>query len=375
MGDASVGLYVHVPFCAKKCPYCDFFSEAYRKRTVQRYVLAVCRRMEQFAEAGAVADTLYFGGGTPSLLSPVQISDMIGAARRCFALDGEITMEANPNTLTAERLCAYREAGVNRLSIGVQSFRDPELAALGRRHTAERAVRAVYDAAEAGFDDISIDLMLGVPYQTEESLLFTLQTAVSLPITHLSAYLLKVEEGTAYRESPLLAHCPDEDTLARIYLQTVSFLERHGFMQYEISNFAKTGRESRHNLKYWRCAPYLGIGPAAHSFFAGKRFASVPDICCFCEAAEGGAFDDLTLADDRAGGADERMMLALRLRQGVLLEELMHVIRTECGEKAGRFLRQLCEHALAETSSKRFALTPRGFLVSNEILSEILAFL
>lgn len=131
MSDAPIGLYVHVPFCAKKCPYCDFFSEAYQKQTVQRYVLAVCRRMEQFAETGAVADTLYLGGGTPSLLSPVQISDMIGAARRCFALDGEITMEANPNTLTKERLCAYREAGVNRLSIGVQSFRDPELTALG----------------------------------------------------------------------------------------------------------------------------------------------------------------------------------------------------------------------------------------------------
>lgn len=375
MSDAPIGLYVHVPFCAKKCPYCDFFSEAYQKQTVQRYVLAVCRRMEQFAETGAVADTLYLGGGTPSLLSPVQISDMIGAARRCFALDGEITMEANPNTLTKERLCAYREAGVNRLSIGVQSFRDPELTALGRRHTAECAACVVYDAAEAGFDDISIDLMLGVPYQTEESLLFTLQTAVSLPVTHLSAYLLKVEEGTAYQGSPLLAHCPDEDTLARMYLQMVSFLEKHGFMQYEISNFAKIGRESRHNLKYWRCEPYLGIGSAAHSFFAGKRFASAPDLCRFCEAAESGIFDDLTLADGQVGGADERMMLALRLRQGVLFEELMHVIRTECAEKAKRFLRQLCDHSLAEASSGRFALTPRGFLVSNEILSEILTFL
>lgn len=375
MGDAPIGLYVHVPFCAKKCPYCDFFSEAYRKQTVQRYVLAVCRRMEQFAETGAAADTLYFGGGTPSLLSPAQISDIIGAARRCFALDGEITMEANPNTLTEERLFAYREAGVNRLSIGVQSFCDPELTALGRRHTAERAVRAVYNAAEAGFDDISIDLMLGVPYQTEESLLFTLQTAVSLPITHLSAYLLKVEEGTAYQGSPLLAHCPDEDALARMYLQAVSFLEKRGFMQYEISNFAKSGRESRHNLKYWRCAPYLGIGAAAHSFFEGKRFASVPDLCRFCEAAETGAFGDLTLTDDRAGSVDERMMLALRLRQGVLLEELMHAVRTDCTIKANHFLRQLCGHALAEMSSGRFALTPRGFLVSNEILSEILTFL
>lgn len=375
MDNAPIGLYVHVPFCAKKCPYCDFFSADYQRQTAERYVCAVCRRIEQFSEAGVTADTLYFGGGTPSLLSPAQIADIIVTARRCFALDGEITMEANPNTLTKARLCAYREAGVNRLSIGVQSFCDAELAALGRRHTAKQAVQAVCDAAKAGFDDLSLDLMIATPYQTEESLLSTLRTAASLPITHLSAYLLKAEENTPYWKSPLLLHCPDEDVLARMYLQTVAFLDEHGFLQYEISNFAKPGRESRHNLKYWQCTPYLGIGPAAHSFFDGKRFASAPDIGRFCDASETGTFDDLSLTDSAAGGADEQLMLGLRLRQGVSCERLEQVIRTDCVKRAERFVRQLCERELAQVSSGYFSLTPRGFLVSNEILSELLIFL
>ena len=193
MDKQRIGLYVHIPFCAKKCPYCDFFSKDYCQQEVRRYTQALCRRMEQFSATDICADTLYLGGGTPSLLQPTEVEAILLAARRSFSLCGEITMEANPNTLNPTRLAAFRRAGINRLSIGIQSLCAQELAALGRRHTAAQAIQAVTDAAKAGFDNISVDLMLGIPYQTKESLQRTLEAVVTLPVMHISAYLLKVE--------------------------------------------------------------------------------------------------------------------------------------------------------------------------------------
>ena len=204
MDKQRIGLYVHIPFCAKKCPYCDFFSKDYGQQEVRRYTQALCRRMEQFSATDICADTLYLGGGTPSLLQPTEVEAILLAARRSFSLCGEITMEANPNTLNPTRLAAFRRAGINRLSIGIQSLCAQELAALGRRHTAAQAIQAVTDAAKAGFDNISVDLMLGIPYQTKESLQRTLEAVVTLPVMHISAYLLKVEDGTAFHGSPIL---------------------------------------------------------------------------------------------------------------------------------------------------------------------------
>ena len=370
----KIGLYVHVPFCAKKCPYCDFYSQDYRKADADRYVNAVILRMRQFAAHGCEADTLYFGGGTPSLLSPGQIGRIVEEARARFSLCGEVSMEANPNTLNEARLIALRESCINRLSVGVQSFDEQELTALGRRHSAEQAKEAIRAAKRAGFDDISLDLMLGVPYQTEESLQRTLETAVSLPVTHISAYMLKVEEATPYNGSPLLAHCPDEEKLAQMYLQTVQTLAQHGFLQYEISNFAKEGYQSRHNLKYWKEEPYFGIGAAAHSCFAGKRFASVPSLESFCTAAENGVFSDIELLEADAQTDEERLMLGLRLAEGVLREEMMNAVLPRKRRQAEMFLRRLCESGLAADDGEKVRLTAEGFLVSNEILAELLLF-
>lgn len=369
----KVGLYVHVPFCAKKCPYCDFFSQNYRKADADRYVDAVILRMRQFAQANARADTLYFGGGTPSLLHPEQIGRIVTTARELFSLEGEISMEANPNTLNEARLRALYESGINRLSVGVQSFDEVELQALGRKHTAEQAKAAILAAKAAGFDNISLDLMLAVPYQTKESLARSLKTAVELPVTHISAYLLKVEESTPYNGSPLLAHCPDEENLAEMYLQTVGTLAEHGLVQYEISNFAKPGYESRHNLKYWREEPYFGIGAAAHSCFDRKRFASEPSLEVFCDAAEHGDFSDITLLDEEAQTPQERMVLGLRLAEGVAVDALYETFVPKKRRQAKAFIRRLCESGMAK-ADVNLRLTAKGFLVSNEILAELLLF-
>lgn len=363
---APIGLYVHVPFCAVKCPYCDFYSLPYRRQSVEDYLNALNTEISSYQGKGWRADTLYFGGGTPSLLSPSQIGSVIDLARRVFALSGEITMEANPNTLTLARLKEYRQAGINRISLGMQSASERELSALGRRHSAAQSAAAVHMAAEAGISNISVDFMLGVPFQTEESVLQTLSFLKELPITHLSAYLLKVEEGTPYQNSPLLAQCAGEDALAELYLTAQSALARMGLLQYEISNFARPGWESAHNLKYWRCEEYLGFGPAAHSFLQGKRFCHPADLSLY----QSDPVHSIHLTDSQAGGLDEKLMLGLRLTEGIPVSWLQPLPP----ERQNAFFRQVRlyqGHGLLRWEEGRIAFTPRGFLVSNSILADL----
>ena len=280
------GIYIHVPFCARKCPYCAFYSEAYSASMAESYTEAVLRNIAAYEGQGIAADTLYFGGGTPSLLAPAQTEEIINAAKRVFALDNaEVTLECNPCTVNPEKLSAFRTAGVNRLSVGFQSADDGELALLGRLHNTDRAVKCVLDAAEAGFENISCDLMTALPGQTPQKLAHSIKTISELPVKHISAYILKPEEGTPFDTEKLRASLPDEDETAALYLETVRLCEEAGFLQYEISNFAKPGFESRHNLKYWRCHrdDYIGIGPGAHSFFGGVRFACPEELGSFIE--------------------------------------------------------------------------------------------
>lgn len=356
-----LGLYLHIPFCAVKCPYCDFYSKPYRSADAGQYVDSLVRALSGWRGKGLTADTLYFGGGTPSLLSPAQVEKLVAAAREAFAFSGEATMEMNPNTVNIERLRAYHAAGINRVSFGVQSLQPEELAALGRRHTAEQAKSALYQAAEAGFTDISADLMLGIPYQTEASLSQTLRQLAALPVNHLSAYLLNVEGGTPYEKSPLLAECPDEDALAELYLSACTQLEQMGLAQYEISNFARPGWESRHNLKYWRCEEYLGFGPAAHSYFAKQRFYYPPSL------EDWFAQKQPELSDEQAGGLAEQMMLGLRLAEGISRPP-SESVPPMFWEKAAR----LAQAGLLTLTAERLALTRQGFLLSNEVLAELL---
>ncbi len=350
----NIGLYIHVPFCVRKCRYCDFYSVTDLSLT-DLYTSAVIRNIKA---CGYSFDTVYFGGGTPSLLTPQQIGAILSAA--VIAPNAEISMECNPNSVTENYLREVRLAGVNRLSFGVQSFDDNELKMLGRLHNSAQAIKAIETAKKVGFNNISADLMLAVSGQTFDSLRRSLDAVAKLPLTHISAYMLKVEEGTPLAaDKKLLAQIPDEDDTADMYLEAVQKLGEAGFEQYEISNFARDGFECRHNLKYWRCEEYLGIGPAAHSFINGKRFACPKDLKKFIFSE---IQDTITLDD--GGSAEEKAMLALRLtKEGLLLDEY---------PEAERRAEMLIKGGLLKKEEGTLRLTPEGCLVSNQIICRLI---
>lgn len=345
------GLYIHIPFCLSKCPYCDFYSIAFSQQTAREYSRAVERNLRHY---GGEYDTVYFGGGTPVLLAD-KMAEMLRAAD--IAPNAEITAECNPCVTDEKALCAMRAAGVNRISFGVQSLDDAELSALGRRHSARQAREAILRAKECGFDDISADIMLAVQGQNAASLTRTIEGLAELPLTHISAYLLKIEPATPFGQNP--PPLPDEDETAELYALAVRLLAENGFAQYEISNFAKSGRECRHNLKYWRCEEYLGIGTAAHSFVDGVRFAVARDISAFIESE----VQPVQVTDGAAGSAEERLMLGLRLSEGVP-ERLYEPYKSR--------LRLIPKKYYSEIGG-RLSLTSEGFAVSNEIIAVLLS--
>ena len=361
------GLYLHIPFCLRKCPYCDFYSCTFEADLADHYVQALCDVMGSghFAAAQKM-DTVYFGGGTPSVLGPKRLEKLLWAAQKAFGLtdNAEITLEANPATVTKADFADLRQAGFNRLSVGVQSGVDEELAQLGRLHTADQAAQAIEDAAAAGFDNISGDLMLAILGQTMDSMEKSINFLTSLPISHVSAYLLKVEEGTEYHRRGVV---PDEDVCADMYLVSGQLLEERGFAQYEISSFARPGRESRHNTKYWRLAPYLGLGPGAHSFWQGQRFAFGADLKGFIE-------NPLAMIeqDGPGGGFDEAVMLGLRLRKGLNRQELEQEYPAQTAEILKK-IRPFAEKGLMNITPERIFLANReAFLLSNSIIGAIL---
>lgn len=362
---STLGIYVHVPFCGKKCPYCDFYSVSYTRETAEEYVRAVLRNIRHYADPSRTVDTVYFGGGTPSLLSAEQVSRILGEMSVSFELckNAEITLEANPCTLTPAKLSELREAGVNRLSVGVQSMIDDELKMLGRAHSARRAEQAVRDAAAAGFDNISCDLMIALPGQSAESLRFSAQQLAELPVQHISAYILKPEKGTSFEKSELRSRLPNEDAAAELYLQMVGLLEGRGFMQYEVSNFARAGFESRHNCRYWRCEDYLGIGPSAHSCYGGKRFAAERDLGGFISHE----VQQVTVTDDSPCGFEELAMLRLRLKEGLRLGDVPEH-RADIEKK----IPPLIAEGYAEFDGETVSLTAKGFLMSNSVIEYLI---
>lgn len=341
------GLYIHVPFCLTKCPYCDFYSVNFSHKTAEEYARAVIRNLKRYDETFC---TVYFGGGTPILLAPY-LADILGSVR--VERGAEITVEANPCMCVPQTLETLRNAGVNRLSIGVQSLNDGELSALGRRHTAAQAKSAILAAKAAGFENISADIMLAVPNQSQETLRETISGLAQLPLTHISAYLLKLEQGTPFGAQPPML--PNEDETAQLYLAAVEQLAQCGFGQYEISNFAKKGFESRHNLIYWRRGEYVGIGPAAHSFYRGRRFAVPRDLQEFLDSP---AQREL-VTDPNPNETEESIMLGLRLAEGIP-ERLWKLLESRL-----RFI----PREYYTVDGGRLALTPKGFLLSNEIIA------
>ena len=364
------GLYIHIPFCIKKCAYCDFVSFPDCDGDFERYVDALISEMESYK--GTEIDTVFIGGGTPSVLPSYLISKLCDAVNDNFVLsdDAEWTIEINPGTVTAEKIQAMLCGGINRVSVGVQSFNDNELQAVGRIHNSREAVSTVIELSSAGFTNISIDLMASLPYQTEGSFKASLKTAVSLPVTHISVYSLIVEDGTPIKEKYDSGEyeTPDEDDDRDMYSFTAGFLKQHGFSRYEISNYAKPFYESRHNLKYWECDEYIGIGVAAHSYIDGVRSYNTGVLSEYLNGVTETGRDVLEDSDKMG----EFMMLGLRKTQGVSKKEFYKRFGCIPEDIWGDAIDKFVKTGFMINSENFYSLTEKGLDVANSIMCEFL---
>ncbi|WP_294474889.1 radical SAM family heme chaperone HemW [uncultured Intestinimonas sp.] len=373
----QLGLYIHIPFCRCKCDYCDFYSLAGREERMDACQKALLTHIKETAPQakGYVVDTIYFGGGTPSLYGPKRVKELLSCIRRRFEVAGnaEITLEANPDSADKKRMRAYRRAGVNRVSLGMQSAHDDELSALHRPHTFQQVQEAVEAIRGARIKNLTLDLIYGLPGQDMARWRDSVEKALALRPEHLSCYGLKVEEGT-----PLQARVdrgerlPDDDLQADMYLWMVARLEAAGYHQYEISNFARPGFQSRHNLKYWLTRPYLGFGPGAHSDFGGRRFSFLRDLDGYIDGVLGGKpildSDDLIPKRERSG---EYLMLRLRTTRGIEEWEYRREYFMNFDPVEAK-LAEYEQNGWAARVGQRWRLTPVGFLLSNQLIGELL---
>lgn len=368
-----LGLYVHIPFCSAICNYCNFNRGLYDAALKERYLAALLHEIHSKAD-GAPADTVFFGGGTPSLLEPVEVRWVIDACRRSFALaaDAEVTLEANPDTVTEERLRAFRDAGVNRLSFGVQSFRDEELLRLSRLHSAGRAREAFGMARAAGFDNISLDLMMWLPEQSVSDWLTTVEGLVELGPEHASLYLLEIYPNAPLREAMARSRwslAPDDDA-AEMYLQGMRRLDDAGYVQYEISNVSRPGRQSRHNLKYWTDQEWLGFGCGAHSTRKGVREKNIASISDYISAVESG--DPLSV-ERRVLSEEERLeeavFMGLRLADGLRVDLVESRYGVDIWERYGEELKPFVDERLLIYDDGAIRLTRAGMLLANEVMT------
>lgn len=370
----NLGVYVHIPFCRKKCAYCDFYSLANPgEEQMDAYLAALEKQIGEFFVGGPQpVDTIYVGGGTPSAFGAKRLSVLLKTLRKACRIlrNAEVTVEVNPESVTKGLMKALRKAGVNRISMGVQSADNEQLKALGRIHTFEEAKQAVELVRRYCTDNISLDLMYGLPGQTMESWQHSVEAILALEPKHISCYALKLEEGTPlFASAPQL---PDGDLQADAYLWMVQRLAAAGFEQYEISNFGKHGFYSRHNQKYWDLRPYVGFGCAAHSFYGGKRFSVTADAQQYIAGMEGrGAIledaDELSYIN-RSG---EYIMLGLRTVRGINENEFYHRFHRDFTPYANQLETYLAPGYVVRDGD-RWHLTPKGFLVSNLIIGEIL---
>lgn len=369
----SAGVYLHIPFCRSRCSYCDFATDVYRNaETVDRYVNALCAEISVTSLCeNKTIDTIYFGGGTPSLLSARQVERILRFVDDLFDVHpkSEMTMEMNPATVTPETLREYQSLGINRASFGVQTFNDHALRLLARGHDANDARKTFTMLREAGFCNVSFDLIAGLPGQTLKDWEQNLDEAIKLSPEHLSLYLLEIHEGTPLAEQVRSGRQPqpDEDLAAEMYEMMLDKLASAGYEQYEISNFCRSGFESRHNSKYWQLEPVFGFGVSAHSFDGFERYANERDTRSYVERIEmsGGA----EVSRERIDAASEFAFLGLRLASGIDLSEYESRFRIELGRKYEDELARLKADDLIEMDDRRMFLTRKGKLFSNEVFS------
>ncbi len=371
-----LGLYLHIPFCAAICNYCNFNRGLLDEALKARYVDALETDIRRAAEPAVDADTIYFGGGTPSLLTPAEVARVIHACRESFSVspDAEVTLEANPETVTPESLAGFRAAGVNRLSFGVQSFQDEELRRLGRLHSAGRARQVVAEARGAGFDNVSLDLMMWLPGQSREAWLDTVDALIDTAPDHASLYLLEIYPNAPLKDEMARAGwsvAPDEEA-AEMYIQGFDRLDRAGFEQYEISNVARpASRRSRHNCKYWRDGEWIGFGCGAHSTRGGERWRVVPSASEYVDRIKAGHDVRLDRRRLEAGERfEEAMFMGLRLMDGVDVSSVQRRYAVDVWERYGSELgRFVAAGMLVHEPGKRLALTREGMLLANEVMT------
>jgi oxygen-independent coproporphyrinogen-3 oxidase len=379
-------LYIHIPFCTKKCIYCDFYSIPFKSHIAEDYIKALCKEIELRKDIVGNLTTIYIGGGTPTILSGKEIAGLLQAVRDNYAIDpdAEITIEANPRTISEDKAKKLLDSGINRISIGIQSLIDKELIILGRSHNAEDAIEAVKDVRSAGFKNVSIDLIYGIPSQKFQISNFkfqiqnweySLQKALKLSPEHISIYELTPEENTSLYEdikSGRLA-MPEEGVISEMYYKGIDILKDHGYVHYEISNFARkyedNGYECRHNLNYWNRGEYLGIGAGAHSFFGSKRTGNARDISFYIESIDNNKMpvaEEHYITNDEA--LKEFIFLGMRKTDGIdmnFLPEKKRVLIKKAVE-------DLASHGLVEFKDSHLRLTRKGLILSNEVIVQVL---
>ena len=371
----AAGLYVHIPFCSSRCSYCDFATGLYQSELAERYVCSLVQEIQSTTYAGGCVDTIYFGGGTPSLLSHSQLEQILAALHGRFHIEqtSEITLEINPGSAAVEKLREFRRLGINRASFGAQTFDDAELAKLGRSHTTADTLRTFTDLRSCGFTNVSFDLIAGLPGQTLAGWQRNIEQALELSPEHLSFYLLEVHSGT-----PLAEHIrrgiqpvPDDDLAGMMYEWMLEGATKAGYQHYEISNLCRPGFHSRHNLKYWTAETYYGFGCSAHSYDGrSRRWSNHRDVLKYVERIESGASpvideQQLSNTDVRA----EAVFLGMRLMQGVNLRRYREAFGVDLRDEHGEELDRFCEAGLLEFDGDLVRLTRTGALLSNEVFA------
>ncbi len=353
------GVYIHIPYCEARCFYCDFYTSGNKKTVPDEYINALIRDIKK-AQIKTPPQTVYFGGGTPSLLNERQINALINALSP--QSNAEITLEANPGTVDYEKLTALKKAGVNRLSLGIQTANNESLKLLGRAHTAKQSMQILQMAHKAGFENISCDIMLNLPNYTQKELHESIELIKNS--THISAYILKIEQNTVFGKKPP-ENLPSDEQAADFYLQCVEMLKKHNFNQYEISNFAKKNYEGKHNLLYWNCEDYFAFGPAAHGCINGERFYTPKNIQKYIEKEQDYVFEGTVDYNDY-------IMLRLRLNEGLNFNTLKKRFNYTLTKKQADFCRLLVKNDMAVYTEHELKLTPKGMLMQNSILCDFL---
>ncbi len=376
MADKHLGVYIHIPFCASKCGYCDFYSLAGCDKLMGKYQDALLRHIRESANTMSpyYIDTVYFGGGTPSYYGGKRLAELFNALKRSGKVlkSSEVTVECNPDSVRPRDLDRLKSEGVNRISLGVQSASDDLLKIIGRRHNFTQVKKAVKDIRKAGFDNLSVDLIYGLPNQTKADWADTLARVLDLEPDHVSGYGLKLEEGTPmydqYKESPVL---PTDDEQADMYLYMVETLNHYGYGQYEVSNFARRGKASRHNMKYWDMDDYLGFGPGAHSCIGNTRYSYVRDLRAYIDGVGGkGEILDEYEKLDELDRAAEYLMLGMRRSKGISAEEYRRVYRSDFAPIEA-LLQEYEKDGWTRQFDGRWCFTPQGFLLSNILIGSL----